>query len=347
MSHLSASSLWRAEKCPASASLPRVGELHADAAAGTDAHAEHEAACPPDEMAEVAFAWNPELGRARHLGQGLDRAYPVDWNTEIPGTVDRAKRAPVDGVAEVRDFKSGFGYMVAPAAENLQLAHNALCVADVQCADSVRVALDRPDANGKPIVLDAFDLASARERIKKIWLRVKQPIPEVVTGEHCWRCECIRSCPAHLTMAVAFTEGLWPNVLPSDGLTVEKVAQGWEYLANAKRLLGLIEKTYRAFASQWPVQLGNGRVLGAHEVVREELDGLVTFQVLRDLHGEQVARAAVGMETSKNALEESLRPIAAKGKRAGMVREALAAIGAANGVVVKRGVRVEEFKPEE
>jgi len=347
MIHLSASALWRAEKCPASASLPRIGELRADAEAGTDAHADHEAACPPDEMAEVAFALNPELGHARHLGQGLKREYPVDWSTEIPGTVDRMKRAPVDGVAEVRDYKSGFGYMVAPVERNLQLAHNALCVADTQHVETVRVAIDRPDGEGKPVLFDAFDLAAARERIRAIWRAVNAPSPAVVAGDHCWRCECIRNCPAHLTMAIAFSEGLWPGVLPTDGLTVAKVAQGWEFLANAKRLLGLVEKTYRAFASLNPIPLANGKVLGEHEVQREELDGLITYQTLRDLHGEPVARQAVTMEATKSALETALKPIAPNGKRAGMVREALQAIRDANGVVVKRSMRVEEYQPKE
>ena len=93
--------------------------------------------------------------------------------------------------------------------------------------------------------------------------------------------------------------------------------------------------------------MGDGRVLGAHEVEREELDGVVTFQVLRDLHGEAVARAAVTMEATKTRLGEALKPIAMKGARASMVREALTQIRAANGVNVKRGVRVEEFKQEE
>jgi hypothetical protein len=343
---ISASSLWRVERCPASATLPRVGQLHGDAEAGTEAHTEHELNCPPDEMAEAAFAYNPETGKARFLGQGLKRKYDVDPQTEIPGTVDRAKRAPVDGVAEVRDYKSGFGYMVAPPASNLQLAHNALCVADVQGADSVRIAIDRPDASTS-IVLDALDLAAARERIRALWRAAHQPDPRVVTGDHCWRCECITRCPAHLTMAIAFTEGAWPGVMPTDGLTPERVAQGWEFLKNAKRVLGLVEKTYRAIASQTPIDLGNGKVLGQRTVEREALDGPITFQTLRDMHGEAVARAAVSMETSKTALEEALKPVAGKGKRAGMVRDALTEIGARNGVVVSRQVRVEEFSKEE
>lgn len=345
--HLSASALWRAEKCPASASLPRVAQLYGDAEAGTDAHADHEAACPPDEMAEVAFALNPETGMARILGKRLARGYGKAGlqPDEIPGTADRVKFSLP--ISDARDYKSGHGYMVARAGENLQLAHAALSVANIGGADQVRVAIEGPEGITSEATLDAFDLAAARERIRAIWHAASAPSPAVVTGDHCWRCECIRNCPAHLTMAVAFTEGAWPGVMPTDGLTVERVAQGWEFLANAKRVLGLVEKTYRAFASLNPIPLANGKVLGEHPVEREELDGVVTYQILRDLHGESVARQAVSMEATKSALETALKPIAPNGKRAGMVREVLQAIRDANGVVVKRSMRVEEYQPKE
>lgn len=344
MIKLSASGLARAERCPASASLPQVDCLTDAMERGTEMHAERERESP--EGAEVAFAYDVQTGRARELGRRLARNYPPTSETEIVGTADKLTVEP-DRVV-VRDYKSGAGFMVPAPAGNLQLGLYAVAAADVYGKNAARVELDFLDREQVPHAdLDAFDLAAMRARIASVWRAATAPMPKVVTGDHCTGCPSIRNCPAHLTMAVAFTEGLWPGVLPSDGLTVEKVAQGWEFLGNAKRLIGLVEKTYRAFASQWPVPLANGKVLGEHEVQREELDGPVTFQVLRDLHGEPVARAAVGMETSKNALEEALRPIAAKGKRAGMVRDALKAIAAANGVVVKRGVRVEEFNPEE
>jgi hypothetical protein len=344
MIRLSASALARAEKCPASASLPQVDCLTAASERGTALHAEQERESP--EGAEVAFAYDVVTGRARELGRRLARQYPATAETEIVGTADKIVVEPERVI--VRDYKSGAGFGVPPPEKNLQLGFYAVAAVGVFGKDAARVELDFLD-QGRILGadLDAFDLTAIRIKLASIWRAANEPTPNVVTGDHCTGCPCVRNCPAHLTMAVAFTEGIWPNVMPSDGLTVERVAQGWEYLKNAKRVLGLVESTYRAFASQTPVPLASGKVLAAHDVEREELDGVVTFQTLRDLHGEAVARAAVSMEATKASLDRAIGPIAPARGKAKLVREALDALRASNGVVVKRGVRVEEFSPEE
>lgn len=342
---LSASSLWRAEKCPASASLPRVQSISAASERGKELHSEREINDP--EGAEVAYAFDVVSGKARELGRNLGRNYPKTRATEIVGTTDKVTVEP-DRVV-VRDYKSGAGFGVAAPAVNVQLGFYAVCAAEVHGKNAARVELEFLDRDGQVVGadLDALDLAAMRERIRAIWNATGGETPTTVTGDHCTGCPCITRCPPHLTMAIAFSEGMWPDIMPSDGLTIEKLPQIWEHLKNAKRVVGLVEKTVRAIASQTPIALADGKVLGSHEVERSELDGVVTYQALRDLHGEEVARAAVSMETSKAALEEALKPIAGKGKRAGMVRDALKAIEAANGVVVKRSVRVEEFNPKE
>lgn len=344
MIHLSASSLSRAEKCPASASLPQLASLSAAAERGRELHAEKEVTSP--DGAEVAYVYDVAIGKARELGRGLARAYGPLADSEIPGTTDKVT-VEADRVV-IRDYKSGYGYGVEAPAKNLQLGFYAVCAADVHGKSAALVELEFLDQDSRVIAadLDAFDLAAFRERITTIHARASEPTPPVVTGDHCSMCPAIVNCPAHLTMAIAFREGAWPGVMPTDGLTVQAVADGWEYLRNAKRVLGLVEKTYRAFASQWPVPLANGKVLGPVEREREELDGPVTYQVLRDMHGEAVARAAVGMETSKTAVDAALKPIAPPRGRAAMVREALAAVEAANGVSRKKRVFVEEYQPE-
>lgn len=342
--HLSASSLSRTEKCPASASLPRVRQLHADAAAGTAAHAKLEQSAAPGEFAEVAYAYSVLTGKGRLLGFGLNRGYVDLAEGEIPGTADLV-RVEAERVVVV-DYKTGFGYMVTPARNNLQLLHNALAAASVAGRTSALVQINRTAIERiEEAELDAFDLAAGRARLRAIYDAANTEKPTVATGDHCWRCECVSNCPAHLTMAIAFTEGLWPDVLPTDGLTIEKVATGWEYLRNAKRVLGLVEQTFRAFASLQPVPLSNGNVLGAVQTERESLDGAVTRQVLRDLHSQAVADDATEMSVTKASVERALAKVAPPRGKAKLVREALDAVSAANGIVVSRGVRIEEHKP--
>jgi hypothetical protein len=76
----------------------------------------------------------------------------------------------------------------------------------------------------------------------------------------------------------------------------------------------------------------------------DELDGPTVFKVLREMHGEDVARAAVEMDTSKAALERALKLIAPPRGKARMVREALAAIGVAGGIKKQLVQRVEEYQ---
>lgn len=338
---LSASALARVERCPASASLKQIQSLSEASERGRELHAQKEAELP--DGAEVAYAFDVVTGKARELGRNLGRNYPPTRKTEIVGTTDKML-VEADRVV-IRDYKSGAGFGVEAPAKNIQLGFYAVCAADVEGKNAARVELEFLDQDGRSpgADLDALDLAAIRERIKAIWNATGGGNPKVVTGSHCTYCPCLVNCPAHLTMAVAFTEGIWPNVMPSDGLTIERVAQGWEFLKNAKRVLGLVEKTYRAFASQYPVELGGGKVLAEHIVERETLDGIVTYQVLRDLHGEDVARAAVSMETSKAAIDAALRPIAPPRGKAKIVRAAMEAISAANGITTVQQRRVEEF----
>lgn len=344
--HISASSLSRSEKCPYSASGPRVRVLHADAEKGTEEHAALEAETPEGERAEVAYVWNVLTSKVRFVGIGLARNYGELQEGDIPGTLDNERVE--SGRVVVKDHKTGFGYMVAPVAVNLQLAHNAVCSAAFHGKRAALVQINRTSRE-KPeeAELDAIGLAAARSRLANIWRAASAEKPAVVAGDHCWRCECIQSCPAHVGMALAFTDGKWPDMLPSDGLTVEKVAQGWEHLRAAKKVLGLVEKTYRAFASSWPVPLASGKVLGETTSEVDVLDGQISLAVLRQLHGDKVAEAAIELSLTKASIERAVAPIAPPRGKAKLVRDSLAAIETAGGVKTIRKVCVEEFNPNQ
>lgn len=338
--NMSASSLHRNEKCAASASLPQFKRLTAAAERGTELHAEKEAEAP--EGAEVAYALNVETGAVRHLGNGKKREYGELAPLEIAGTLDR-ETIEGDRVI-VRDYKSGFGAHIAPPAVNLQLGFQAVCSATFHGKDSARVELEFLDKNVVVSAdLDAFDLAGFRDRIKAIWHAATKRHPAVVTGDHCSMCPCVASCPAYLALATKVACGDLSTVLPVAPLTAETVAKGWANIKALRRLLSEVDGAYRGFAALWPVPLGDGKYLGERMKEREELDGQIARQVLRDLHGEVVADAACEVSTSKAAVERALATVAVKGQKAAMMRAALKAIEEANGIVTKKTMTVEEY----
>lgn len=330
---LSASGLPRAERCPGSAVLPRIPRLFADAEAGVVAHAERER--PGDE---VAIAWNVLTGKGRLLPKAAHRDYGELAEGEIPGTVDRVTVEP-DRVI-VNDYKSGFGYMVAAPASNLQLALYAVALVDIHGRNAARVEIEREGFAPYGVDLDSFDLAAARERIRTIWLAVRAAEdakrPPVVAGDHCWRCECAPACPAYTMLLQAFGSGAAGSILPAQELSPRLIAETWPIYQAAKKAMGLYEQAVRHYvAAMGPLPTGDGRELRLSNVKREALDATVTRNVLRDIHGAAVAEAACEISTSKAAVERALAPVAPPRGKTKLVRAAIDAIRAANGVTVK------------
>ncbi len=198
---LSASSLWRADLCPAFAVLPHKKEHYADAAAGTAAHAELEKAPPAGGIAEVAFAYDVLSGSAREVGRSIGREYGALADSEIPGTTD-VLMVQEDHVL-LQDYKSGNGYAEQLAgvyntpARNLQLQHNALSAALVYGKPRAVVeVVYLKSGEVKDCEMDAFDLEAIRSRLLAIWTRTQEnPQPVRNDGVQCWRCPAKKACP--------------------------------------------------------------------------------------------------------------------------------------------------------
>lgn len=348
---LSASGLWRAEKCPASTVLPPARTDHADAEAGREDHSKMEDLAPPGSTPEAAYALDAVSGAARYLGSKLGRNYPPTTQTEIVGTADLVIVEPE--LVRVRDYKSGHGYMVSPPAKNPQLGHNALCAAKVNAKTAAVVEVEMT-ATGevRSAPMDAFDLAAMEERIRAIWREAQKAAddleagkqPRIVEGEHCWRCECYARCPAKTTLALTIANGELPTHLPTLELTPLAVASGWERLKAAKKLLSEVERIYRGYAAENAVPLGNGRFLGEVVKGRDAVDGAVAYEVLKQRFGEEIARKAVEMDTSKAAIERAIGPHAPPRGKAAQMKLTMEAIEAAGGVHKDFTRRIEEYE---
>lgn len=197
---LTASSLWRAEACPASVVLPSGDEQHGDAREGNRKHAELESLAPPGSIPEAAFAYNVLSGEARFIGSGRDRDYGPCSEGEIPGTTDLLTIQ--DDHLLIDDYKTGHGYAEQLAGvadkpkDNLQLQHNSLAAAIVHKKPRVIAqVIYTKTGEVKDAEFDEFDFVAIRNRLRTIWELTKDKHLLVQEGAHCWRCPAKKACP--------------------------------------------------------------------------------------------------------------------------------------------------------
>ena len=344
--NLTASNLWRADACPASAHLPRTGAIHADSTDGTSEHAALALEAPAGVQTEVALAYNVVTGEGRILPKQDHREYPALGDGWLCGTTDLLTATPE--LVTIGDHKTGFGFMVQPAASNLQLHFYARAATQALGVEAARVEVLHANGYVDAAPLDVMELDAIGSRLFGVVAKVRESErakePRVVEGEHCWRCPCFARCPAKTQLALTLATGIDARTLPVLELTPEAVAKGWVHLKRLKVLLGQVEGAYRGFASSQTVDLGGGKSLGVREKSRESIDGQVAYDALVSRFGnEDVAKAAVELKTSKTAIEAAIKAVAKRGTAAGELREVLEMIGAANGIKRTTTEGVEEF----
>jgi PD-(D/E)XK nuclease superfamily protein len=385
---LTASAFARTLACTASAVLPRVRTPASDAAErGTALHlylqralevgpeaaleevpAAYREECegleplallgPGDWRAEVALAFDPRTGVARHLGANRpSRSYEDVLPGEVAGTVD-ALCVTEDAVL-LADWKSGRAEHVEPAARNAQLRFYALLAASYYGKATAHVQLVHLPEGGRPFVdtavLDALDLDAAEDELARTVAAVEEAraayrergvMPDATLGDHCRHCPAWASCPARgalIRSAVAAPETVAKEL--STPLTPEMVALAYVKIRAVRAALGHYEAAINAYASQVPVPLGGGLVLGLVESEREELDGAAVRRLVAERFGQEAADEAVEWSASKKALKDALRAHAPRGQLAALERQVLEELRAAGAVTRRATSAVREHRP--
>lgn len=348
---LTASGVARALACPGSLVLPRHRFASANAAAGTERHAEMEAAIDVGDAArvlpdavlalidgmetttEAAFAYDCATDTARALGHGR-AAYVGLSPYEIPGTIDLL--AHRDGRFVVVDKK---GYeRVSAVGINPQILTYALMIARSAHVDEVTVVifyeLGAPDI----AVIDAITLQAHADRLRELQLRVAQAAARVrehlAIGRHCKYCDAYFHCPAqHQANALTIVEPEAPLRFEAS-LPLERdedAAAAFDLYERVKLFASRLHDVLVARAMQRAIPLGDGRVYGPREKEgSKRLDGDIAWRVLRDLHGQAVADAATKRTATQKGIEDALRQLG--GALAPKKREAMKAIDVAGGV---------------
>jgi hypothetical protein len=331
---------------------PRWRE-HADACESIDVDS------LPTELAhEVAFAYNIPTGRARELGRNIGRNYAEHGLTEddIPITIDVVGVAP-DRVF-VGDYKSGYGD-VTPAKTNRQLGLGALCASRVYDRTAATVEIIKPGKNGsKPYhdraSLDIFEIDGLAAELRALVGKRKRALtviaegktPEVREGPWCRYCPSYSYCPAKTSLAVRMGTGDEIKAMQNE-LTVETAGRVYARAKHAQQFLDKIFGAIYGMAKNSPIEYAPGRMLGEQlKRGNEKLDGDVVYEVVKLLHSQEVADAAVKRTATKTALTDALRGKVAK--LAPAMREVLEKVREHGGSRREESMRVVEYpKPTE
>lgn len=341
---------WRAALCPASAILPRVEEIGEPAERGKAIHEylanvgrlgkeealalvspEWREACEaipieilpyvdPDQYAhEVTFILDLRTGEAIELGRGpTARNRPAErgaWQTV--GTVDLL--GLTEDRAVVLDWKTGYS-RAEPAHRNWQVRMGALAACRVFNKPKATVGLLYLGKDGEPpwfdcADLDEFDLAvfrhDAHALAGALFEQALREAPRTVLGAHCRYCPARVSCPAQMSLVRELAEH--PAGESEDikkAITPELVRSAYERYRVVKAALANAGAALKAYAAEYPIDLGDGLWYGEKVTQPEELDGEVAFEVISEQLGLAAARAACEMTTSKEAIKRVVRPFA-------------------------------------
>lgn len=373
-----ASRVERAQQCPASVVLPQVARTSSYASRGTALHrfleqaprvgrdaalaavpAEHRAVCEAIDLGslarvigggtvyrECAVAVDVRTGRARRLGDGIERGYGDLGEWEVAGTADVVTADAASGAATVLDYKTGHE-RVTPARENPQMRTLAVATAALWPLESVRPVIVYIDERGALSVdegrpWDGWDLDGFRAELMRMAERVRVAaavvdtggVPDVCPSESACRwCDAVTHCPAHTALARAMVTDLAGLEAAMGQLSPEQAGEAWTKVRTAKKLLRTVEDGLRRYAQHTPVPLPSGKRLAVADGNRE-IDPVIAFRVLGEMHGPGVATAAMQPSCSQASIERALAPVAEQsGARvSALAAQALDAIEAAGGV---------------
>lgn len=340
--------------------LAQIPEEHRPLCAAIDVEA-----LPAGCAAEVAFALDVDTGAARELGRGINRDYSQVRPNEIALTVDLVG---LSGEAVyIGDYKGPWA-TVTPAARNHQVRAGALAACRAYGRDHALVEIIRLREDGTPwrdiaeldtFDLDAFayDLQVLRDRVLAARAVVEAGgVPDVAEGDHCRYCPAWHACPAKSSALVRVATGADLEPLATlPALSPELAGVAWERVRAAESLVKRLKAMARAaIAEAGPagVPLSNGKRL--REVITEgnlKLDGRIAYQVIRELHGQDLAEDAIDIDASQAAMKRAL----ARAQQAGTIpaRGATAALKAILTTIEERGGatrprtrKLEEVAPE-
>lgn len=309
--------------------------------------------------AEVTYSYDVAFGDGAELGERLGRSYPEVSPTAIVGTADWVKLdVMADGKRYVSVLDLKTGRHEVPVEGNAQLLTLALAAARAHEADCATVfILQAPEGmtpketawavSARRLEEHAAALADMMVRIEEARSDVAEgrPVRHVSDGSHCHFCPAKAACPKRSAIAVQATQptfrATW-TALAAEGRT----ADVWRAMKVLRGEADEMEAVLREMARHGPVDIGDGHSLIAKTVERESIDAGLAWPALVALLGEDAARCAVSMDTSKAGIERGVKAAKTAGALKGSVKagveQVMQAVREAGAVSTKQSERFEE-----
>lgn len=367
---ITGSKVGLARACEGAFAVEQLEEKNEWQDGGNERHDERDDAIKRGDVPEVLTSRWPRYTWRSEVKFAIDVATGVGRELTAPGKRNYSEATPFDvcGTADVVGTKEGapliigdwksFDPNVPRAQVNAQLHIAALALgrawgcseAEVFIHHEVRpldvAAIDEMD-------LDAF-FAELRDIVQKAAAakqryRAGEPV-KFTTGSHCRWCAGFNACPEQAKLvqlvkseaADTQVELLMP--LHDD----VSAAAAYELSQRLGMLKKRLDAAIHARAAERPFLVKPGVMFGKVQARgNERIDGDVAYDVIRGLHGQHIADAAVERATSKKAIKEALSLKGARGQVAEMERVVLGEIRGRNGVTYKTTEKFEEYPAQQ
>lgn len=380
------SRLGRAFECLGSATLPRISEESEFGISGRWKHefsravkegkpvdeavllvpAEFREACSSldsDALASLAEL-EAEVGFIYDVRTKKTRRSDDPKSAGLNETFNRIDFAGiVDGVACVVDIKTGYKD-VEPAAKNWQLRGAAISLATehglthgrgaiLYLREGQRARWDIAEYDQLQLDADGLELQDLDGRIERV--KRKGEAPSLRKGDWCGNCGSKLYCPAFTALIRMFVKDDVAAVATlKEQLTPELAAEARANASLLRNALKNLDNALYSFARETGgIKLPSGRVWGPHVVARDEIDGVLAYEVLKETYGQDTAIAASEFKVSKERIYESMRAVQKAELDAGakkrplteLEREALAKLRAAGAITKVDKEVFEEHNP--
>lgn len=309
---------------------------------------------------EVAYAWDCGSNTARELTTNGHRDYSMARKNEIVGTADLV--VVCEDRVFVRDLKTGRGARDTEAIDSMQLQFLALCAARVHGKSSATIELYHLDEDpercyGDREDLTAIDLYDIETELADLWSAIDGAQAVPIPGTHCYSSWCpIRQvCPATMATLARIDEAAHRGLPMAP--TIDNDDQAARVVVGMKVVESAFEYNLKAWKEQLrayvdrngPIDMGEGEKYGAVEVSKDSIrithDHIATIERVM---GAGNARLAVGVSTSKAAIERACKSLQARrGEGSAMAREVVESLRRENAVRTSRYVNYTTFRAGE